>query len=264
VFLTLGISLLADKPWLTRSASDWDKKDAEQILDASPWVRKEAVRIVSSEDRAYRASHFGLFGKKDLYWVRFTWMAAPIQQACELIRDLPADCPVLDFLTAYRALETWQKLSGRGQVLSGENIVILLQGDILSGLIGPHNSQEVETAFLSTETGRQIEASNALFGVKLSSYTKEGGDITGALVEVEDLKRVDQGKQSEADQTPPLMIRYTDNLEVADYVYCVVLIFPRKALGDEDVTVVVPFGGKIGLTPRFRPAEMVLDDKQEL
>ena len=263
VFLTLGISLLADKPWATRSAPDWDRKDAEQILDDSPWVRKEAVRIVPSEERAYRTSFFGLSGKEDLYWVRFTWMAKPIHQACELMEDLSADSPLLEFVRAYRALENWQELPGQEPVLSGENIVILLQGNILSGLISSSNSQEVEAAFLSIETGRQIEARNALFGVKRSSYIKEGGDITGALVEVEDLKRADQGRQSKVDQTPPSTIKYIDHLKGLDSVYSVVLIFPRLPLGEEDVTVVVPFGGKIGLTPTFRLAEMVVVDKQE-
>jgi hypothetical protein len=139
----------------------------------------------------------------------------------------------------------------------------LLRGDILSGPISPSNSQEVEAAFLSTEAGRQIGARDALFAVKHSSYSRDQGDVVRALVKVEDLERAEQKGQSKVDQTPPSTIRYVDDLKGVDSVYSVVLIFPREALGDEDVTVVLPFGGKTGLTPTFQPVEMVVIDKQE-
>ena len=267
VFLILSVSLLADKPWLTKSARDWDTEDVEQILSASPWVREEAVRIVPSEGRTYRESFFGLFGKEDLYWVRFTWLAEPIHKACELIDNLPivlqTDSRVFEFLTAYRALESWQGFSGQEPLLAGKNILVLLQGDILSGLIGPHNWQEVQTAFLSTETGEQIEASNLLFGLSHPAYDWGEKGVERALVEVEDLQRADLRRQPQADQTPLSTIVYVPDLHNAHDVRCVVLIFPREGLGDENVTVVVPTGGKTGLTAKFRLAEMLVAGKQK-
>ena len=95
-----------------------------------------------------------------------------------------------------------------------------------------------------------------------SSYSKEEG-VVQAVVKVEDLKCADQGRQSNVDQTPALTIRYEDDLKGLHHVHCVVLSFSREALGDEDVTVVVPFGGTIGLTPKFRPSTMFVAGRQE-
>jgi len=75
LFVLLSVSSFADKPWLNKSSDNWDENDVIQILSDSPWVRKEAIRIVPSEERWYRESIFGLFGKEHLYWVRLTWLA---------------------------------------------------------------------------------------------------------------------------------------------------------------------------------------------
>lgn len=266
VFLLLSVDLSAGKPWLTKPAHDWGEEDVTRLLSDSPWVQNEAIRVVPSVERTYLQSFFGVFGREHLYWVRFTWLAEPIRNACELVANLSIvlrrDSGVSRFLTAFRALEHWQHSSGQ-DLLNEKNILVLLEGDILSGLIGPHNSQTVETAFLSTEKGGRIESCGLLYGLRHASYRigKEG--VERALVEVEDLKAADLAKEPEADESPEATIKYAHRTDKAHDVLCVVLMFPRDELGDEDVKLVVPFGGKVGLKAEFRLSEMFVVGEQK-
>lgn len=265
LILLLSTILLGDRPWLTKPASDWDSKDIEQILSDSPWATKKAVRIMPTEERGYRQSLSGKFGREHLYWVRFTWIAEPIRKACELIESqslvLQIDSEVHRFVTAYRALESWENLSGQ-RLQSQETVLLLLQGDILSSLIGLHNEHDVKTAFLSIENGQHIEPSNLLFGLSSLSYERVEKGVERAVVEVEDLKDADLTSQPSIEHTPLSTLAYVTDLNKAQRVCCIVMTFPREGLGHKDVTLVVPLGGKNGLLTRFRLEEMQMAGKQ--
>ena len=264
-FLLLVTGLAAKEPWVSKSVDDWIQKDVEEILSDSPWVRREGVRIIPTEERGFHQSLSGLFGEKDLYWVRFIWLAEPIQETYELIKRrsfaFRIDSPVLEFVTACQALERWQNLTAQS-LGSDDTVRVMLQGIILSGLIGTHNELDVRTAFLSTQTGGRITASSLLFGVSELSYEKGEAGIEQAVVGVEELAKEKPTDQRPVEQTPPSTIICVDHLNEAHSVQLVILTFPREALGREEVEVVVPIGGKYGITTRFQPAEMLVLNSQ--
>ena len=74
----------------------------------------------------------------------------------------------------------------------------------------------------------------------------------------EELAQDDLSGQPEADEMPLSTITYVSSVNNVDEVRSLLLVFPHDRLGDEDVTLKVPMGGKIGLIAKFRLSEMLV------